>query len=85
VRKAHPNATDAWSKCVLRTRDASGTTVGWLTYRVEMNGVGTEKNIFSIEPNEIKENGRLLEEIWNHATEYRGTPAPRARRSRPRP
>lgn len=59
------------SRCVLRARDEHDVLRGWVTYTVGANDEreGELLNVFSINPQVIKENERMLEGIWKNATD----------------
>lgn len=54
------------SQCVLRARDGNGRLHGWMTYKVALRG-GRMVNVFSINPQVIEGNERMLEAMWKSA------------------
>ncbi len=57
------------SQCVIRSNGA--TAHGWLTYRVELaHGKRPLRNVFSIDPKEIRANEQLLLSLWQSATKH---------------
>ncbi len=66
--------SDYRSRCVLRAVDEKRELRGWITYSVHDDDEhpGACLNVFSINPQVIRDNERMLEGMWSNATAFIG-------------